>query len=236
MPLVKKALYWFIGDRAAPLVIGTWNWLWGLPIQSGGKVAVEVAEESLRSMQESMVKLTQSVSQVKAAYDRAHEKYIAKQREFKLAESQALLAHQNGNEEAARLAMSKAILIEQLLPQLAEQVAQARQWQTSLKEKLRREQEKLETYKVQTQNLKALSEVNEALAAITKVNTDLRMDSARSQFETAESAVQQRYRQVTALTELSENPAEKLTADLDRLTLDDEIIRRFQRLDVASKN
>jgi phage shock protein A len=147
-----------------------------------------------------------------------------------------MLAHRSGNEEAARLAMSKAILIEQLIPKLAEQVTQAEKWLLTLKDKLRQEQQKLETYKVQTQNLKALSEVNEALAAIAKINTDLRMDSARSQFETAEAAVQHRYLKVSALTELSENPTAKLTTELEQLTLDDEITRRFQRLDTAPKN
>jgi phage shock protein A len=233
---MKKLIYWFMGDRAARLMVGTWNWLWGLPIQSGGKIAVEVAEESLRSMQESVVQLTESVAKVKAAYDRAREKYEVKKREFQQAENQAMLAHRSGNEEAARLAMSKAILIEQLLTQLAEQVMQAEKWLLTMKEKLRQEQQKLETYKVQTQNLKALAEVNDALATIAKINTDLRIDSARSQFETAESAIQQRHRQVNALSELSENPIEKLATELDQLTLDDEITRRFQQLDTATKN
>ncbi len=109
-------------------------------------------------------------------------------------------------------------------------MTQAEEWLLSLKDKLRQEQQKIETYKVQTQNLKALSEVNEALATIAKVNTSLRIDSARSQFETAESAVQQRYRQVSALSELSDDPAAKLTAELNQLTLDDEITHRLQKL------
>ena len=233
---MKKLIYWLIGDRTARVLFGTWNWLLGLPVEPGGKIAVEVAEESLRSMQESVVQLTESVAKVKAVYDRAKEKYEVKKREFQQAESQAILAHRNGNEEAARLAMSKAILIEQLLPQLAEQVRQAEQWLLTMKDKLRQEQQKLETYKVQTQNLKALSEVNEALNTIAKINTDLRMDSARSQFEAAESAVKHRHLRVNALAELSENPAEKLTAELGQLTLDDEIARRFQQLDTTPKN
>jgi len=222
-----------MGDRAARLLIGTWNWLWGLPVQSGGKIAVEVAEESLLSMQTSVAKLTESVAQIKAAHEKASEKYRVKQQEFKLIESQALLAHQNGNTEAARLAMGKAILIEQLLPQLAAQVTQSENWLLAMKEKLYQEQQKLETYKVQTQNLKALSEVNEALATIAKVNTDLRLDSARSQFEAAESAIHHRHRKVSAFSELSENPTEKLTAELNQLTLDDEITRRFHQLDTS---
>lgn len=65
---MKKVLYWLMGDKAGRTVVGTWNWLWGMPVESGGRVAVEVAEESLRSMQESVQKLTHAVSTQVAAY------------------------------------------------------------------------------------------------------------------------------------------------------------------------
>ncbi|NJK73671.1 MAG: PspA/IM30 family protein, partial [Microcoleus sp. SU_5_6] len=46
---MKKAVYWLMGDKAGRTLVGVWNWLWGIPVESGGQVAVEVAEESLRS-------------------------------------------------------------------------------------------------------------------------------------------------------------------------------------------
>jgi phage shock protein A len=65
---MKKVIYWLMGEKAGRTIVGTWNWLWGMPVESGGKVAVEVAEESLRSMQESVQKLAQAVSIQVAAY------------------------------------------------------------------------------------------------------------------------------------------------------------------------
>jgi phage shock protein A len=233
--MLRKSIYWLVGDRSARIMLGGWNYLWGLPLESGGKIAVEIAEESLHSMQESVIRLTESVAKVKAAYELAKEKYEGKKREFQQAEHQALLAHRNGNVAASRLAMSKAILIEQLLPQLEKQVMQAEGWLLNLKDMLREEQQKFETYKIQAQNLEALSEVNEALATITKINTDLRIDSARSQFETAESAVKKRYHTISALAELSEQPTAKLTKELDRLTLNDEITQRLNCLEGREK-
>lgn len=41
---MKKAIYWVMGERAGRTIVGTWNWLWGMPVESGGKVAVAVAE------------------------------------------------------------------------------------------------------------------------------------------------------------------------------------------------
>jgi phage shock protein A len=227
---MKKFLYWFLGDRAGRTVVAVWNWLWGLPVESGGKVAVEVASESLTSMQESVLKLTQAVSSVTGAYRRAKELYEVKYREFQQAERQAVLAQQQSNAEAARLAMTKAILIEKSLPQMAERVAQAEQSMIAHQGKLQRERQKLESYKVQMQNLKALAEVNEALAEIARVNTELSTESARNQFEAAQAAIERRHVQVNALAELAENPTEKLETELNRLTLDDEVTRRLQRM------
>ncbi len=28
-----------MGDKAGRTIVGSWNWLWGMPVESGGKVA-----------------------------------------------------------------------------------------------------------------------------------------------------------------------------------------------------
>ncbi|WP_287130116.1 PspA/IM30 family protein [Candidatus Cyanaurora vandensis] len=212
-------------------MVGSWNWLWGMPVEEGGKVAVSVAEESLRTMQESVQGLTQAVATQVAAYQRAQQKYQEKVKEYNLYESQAKTAQRNGNEDAARLAVSRLLQVEQVLPQLEEQVKQAEQFVTMAKEKLNRERMKLETYKTDLQNMKDMTEINEALAQMSKVNSDYSIDSARSQFEEAKNAVQRKNLKVAAFNELSENPAEKTEADLQRMTLDDEINRRLAQLE-----
>ena len=166
---MKKVLYWLMGDKAGRTIVGAWNWMWGLPVESGGPVAVAVAEESLRSMQESVQKLAAAVSTQVAAYQRAKTKYEEKVREMQTVERQVITAKRNGNEEAARLAMSKLIQTEQILPQLESQVKQAEQYVNASKDKLNRERMKLEAYKTDMQNMKDMAEINEALRAISKV-------------------------------------------------------------------
>jgi phage shock protein A len=227
---LKPLIYCFFGDRTGRVLSGIWNWLWGIPVETGGKISVEVAQESLISMQASVMKFTKSVAEISASYQRAKLKYESKQREFEEAQNQAIRAHQLGNEAAARLAMGKAIAIEQLLPQFAQQVAQAEQVLKQQQDRLNREQLRLETYKVDLHNLKDIQEVSAALGAIAKAQTTLDMGSARSQFEDAKSAVQNRYLKANAFAELSENPAEKLTHDLEKMTLDDEISHRLKQL------
>ena len=228
---MKKVLYWLMGDKAGRTIVGAWNWMWGLPVESGGPVAVAVAEESLRSMQESVQKLAAAVSTQVAAYQRAKTKYEEKVREMQTVERQVITAKRNGNEEAARLAMSKVIQTEQILPQLESQVKQAEQYVNASKDKLNRERMKLEAYKTDMQNMKDMAVINEALRDISKVNNDLSIDSARSQFEQAKNAVRNHHLEQQALAELSENPQEKLQADLENMTLDDEVNRRLQMLD-----
>ena len=231
---MKKVLYWLMGDKAGRTIVGAWNWMWGLPVESGGPVAVAVAEESLRSMQESVQKLAAAVSTQVAAYQRAKTKYEEKVREMQTVERQAITAKRNGNDEAARFAMSKLIQTEQILPQLESQVKQAEQYVNASKDKLNRERMKLEAYKTDMQNMKDMAEINEALRAISKVNNDLSIDSAQSQFEQARNAVQNHHLEQQALAEISENPQERLQADLENMTLDDEVNRRLEMLDESN--
>ncbi|MDB9307157.1 PspA/IM30 family protein [Aphanizomenon sp. CS-733/32] len=227
---MKKAVYWIMGERAGRTIVGTWNWLWGMPVESGGRVAVAVAEESLQSMQEAVQKLAVAVAAQEGAYKTAKNKYEAKIKEFNTLEQQAMVAQKGGNEEGARMAMSKAIQTEQILPKLAEMVKQAETAVKASKDKLNRERVKLESYKADMQNMKDMSEVNEALAMIAKVNNEFDIGSAKSDFQKARGAVERRNLQTEALAELSENPTEKLQAEIETMTLDDEVARRLQRL------
>ncbi|PZO37136.1 MAG: hypothetical protein DCF17_16315 [Shackletoniella antarctica] len=228
---MKKVIYWVMGEKAGRTIVGTWNWLWGIPVESGGKVAVSVAEESLQSMQESVQKLAQAVAMQVGSYERAKKKYEEKAQELRKSEQQALIAQKSGNADAARLAMTRAIQIEQLLPQLEGQVKQAEKFVNASKDKLNRERLKLEQYKTDMENMKDLAEINSALESIAKVNNEFDIGSARSSFESAKNAVEGRHLRSNALAELSENPNEKLAADLDQMTIDDEVARRLQLLE-----
>ena len=71
---MKKVMYWLIGEKAGRTIVGTWNWLWGIPIDSGGKIAVAVAEESLQSMQEGVQRLAEAVATQDASSQKIKQK------------------------------------------------------------------------------------------------------------------------------------------------------------------
>jgi phage shock protein A len=225
----KKLFYWILGDRTGRVIVSVWHWLWGLPVEMNSEISREVASESLQSMQESVARLTQSVATVVAAFHQAKAIYDAKQQEARQTEHQARLAHTQGNGEAAQLAMGKVIQLETVLPQLQERVAAAADLMQQHQERLKQERQRLETYKVRMQNLESLAEVNRALATIAKTSNDLQIGSARSQFEMAESSVKRQHLRGRAYADL--DPTEKLHAELNQLTLSDEISRRLQQFE-----
>lgn len=89
---------------------------------------------------------------------------------------------------------------------------------------------KLERYRSDMENLKDLAEVNAALESIARVNNEFDIGSARSSFEAARNAVEGRHLRSRSLAELSENPTEKLSADLEQLALDEEVSRRLEAI------
>ena len=176
----KKITYWLLGETAGRTSVATWRWLWGLPVESRGKIARNVARESIAG-------LTKAVARIAAAYELAKRQYHLKADELKQAEEQAKLAIDKGNQQAARLAITKAIAIEKISPRLCDRVAQAEATMNQAQSKLKKEIEKLEAYKLEMENLETLCKINGAMAEINQISTDLNLDVARSQLKTAVS-------------------------------------------------
>jgi len=203
---VKGFIYWLMGDRAGKVTISAWNWLWGISEpEEEPPDSLEVAEASLLSMQETVKQLAQVVSTQMQVYRRAQQRYEGKVREMRRLEQKAIAAQQNGDTTEARLAVSNVMQIEKILPQLEERVRQAENYVNLSQSKLNQERMRLETAKMELDNLKDLQEINEALAAIAKVNDEFDINSARSQFEQAKNEVEMRSLEQQALVELSSN-------------------------------
>jgi phage shock protein A len=226
----KKFLYWLMGDRAGMTLVAVWNWLWGKPMQQGGQISEAVAEEAIQQMQQEVFRLAEAVAQVTAGHQSIRDEYLAKRRELQQAEKQAELSQRNGYKEAARLAMTKVIHLERVLEQLDLRQQQAEQLVHTHQATLKREREKLELYKIEYQNLKSTVRVDDALDRITRITGDLNVDSARNQFETVKSAITDRHHRINALAQLAENPAERLQADLDQLSLEEAVNLRLQAI------
>jgi phage shock protein A len=228
---VKGFIYWLMGDRAGKVTISAWNWLWGSSeTEEEPPDSLEVAEASLRTMQETVKQLAQVVSTQMEVYRRAKQRYEGKVREMQRLEQKAIAAQQNGDTAGARLAVSNIMQIEKILPQLEERVRQAENYVNLSQSKLNQERMRLETAKMELDNLKDLQEINEALAAIAKVNDEFDMNSARSQFEQAKNEVEMRSLEQQALAELSSNSADTGTLDGDPSRWEETVSQRLKQL------
>lgn len=226
----KGFIYWLFGERAGRVIVGSWNWLWGRPVEQGGDLSVRVAEQAFQDIQTSVQRLTEAVATQVSAYRRAQQLYQQKVKEYQTFEQQALTAKRQDRVDLARQALSKALAIEQILPELQDRVQQAEQYANAARERLAKEQLQVEEYKSRLQNLKDLNEINNALQEMARVSDQYNIDSARTQFEEANSAVQRKQFQVEALNQLSESPSQKAEDELKQLSLDTELDRRMEML------
>jgi phage shock protein A len=181
-------------------------------------------------MQEGVQRLAEAVATQDASYQRAKQKYETKLQEIEVLNRQVLNAQKLGHDSAARETMARIIQSEQILPALETMIQQAEESVKRSKAKLYQEIEKIESYKVDMQNLKDLAEVTGALETISKIDSEFDIGSATSQFDAAKSAVEHRNRKANALISLSENPQAAVNAEIAKMTLDDEISRRLQQL------
>ena len=213
-----------------------WKYLWGIPVEGGGKIAQKVAQESISSMQESISQLSHAVAKVVSTHNLAQQQYDNKLEEYQQAERQARLAYSDGNEDAARLAITKAIAIDKILPQLSERVEATKIIANKAKAKLKREIEKLEAYKLELENLESLTLVNQAMAEIDGISNEWGFDSARSQFTEVKNSIEKKALLEEAKVELAENPNEVLANEIDALSLEAEIEKRFKSLNTHQES
>ena len=232
---MKKAVYWLMGDRGGEATVTAWNWLWGMTPDAeespesdadAGMDEIATAEASFKTMQQSVQQLAAATNRQYAAYQQARQLYIRKVRDLGRAESSAVNAKKEGRSADAEAAVIQTVKISQLLPKLEAQVEQAEAFVNESQAKLRRERDRLESYKSDLQTLKNLTEINDALAAIAQTHNEQDMASARAQFEKVKDSVHTRYLEKQAYAELSADSADVL----DSVAQQYKIAQRLQQL------
>lgn len=232
---MKKAVYWLMGDWAGRLTINTWNWLWGKPLEASppaGPDVITTAEQSLKTMQQSVEELEQTVRTQRTAYRQAELKYQGKLRQVRSYEQQAAIAQQQGNTTGARLAMTQAVQLEKLLPQIEERLHQAREFLQTSEVRLQREMIQLEAYRLDVEHLKDMAELGNVLDPISQPSRQQDLDAARSHLDEARSHLQLQRLEEQALAELS--PAHSPDTDWEQDQLEEEVARRLQQFDDSS--
>ncbi|TVR14085.1 MAG: PspA/IM30 family protein [Phormidium sp. GEM2.Bin31] len=231
---MKKAVYWLMGDWAGRITINTWNWLWGKPPEAPPDSEADVittAELSLKTMQQSVQDLEQTVRAQRSAYRQAELKYKAKLRQVESYEKQAAIAQQQGDKAGARLAMTQAIRLEKLLPQIGDRLHHAQAFLQSSEERLQRETIQLEAYRLDVEHLKDMAELGDVLDPMSQMSRQQDLESARSHLDDARSRLELQRLEEQALTELSQTQPGDMEADSEHYHLNEEVERRLQQFD-----
>lgn len=101
--------------------------------------------------------------------------------------------------------------------------------------KLKRETEQLEAYKLELKNLESLALVNQAMVEMSNISDEWELDSARSQFTEAKNGIEKKALIEEAKVQLQENPYDLLAEEIDSLSLEQEIAKRFKSLDARQE-
>jgi phage shock protein A len=224
---MKQFIYNFFGERAGRIIVASYSWFMGKPLEDGGAIAAQVATESVNDIALSVDHFARVVAQQVAAYKEVQRMYDGMSGQLQEYENQAKLAAERGEIDSAEIAMGQVIELESSLKSLGVQVQQADQSVQAAQAQLRQRQKELQEYKLKEQNLKSLSKITEALDTINSVNNQYNINSARDQFQQAQDSVQRRNDRVNALGQLRENPAEKAIQNLEQLSKSEEVKRRL---------
>ncbi|MEO1672715.1 MAG: hypothetical protein AAFR77_18375, partial [Cyanobacteria bacterium J06631_2] len=85
-------------------------------------------------------------------------------------------------------------------------------------------------YKLELENLESLTLVNQAMAEMSGISTEFGLDSAQRHFTEAKNGIEKKALLEEAKAELTENPNEVLADEIDALSLEAEIEKRFKSL------
>lgn len=229
-------LKWLLGERASRAVNAGWNWLWGKAANDGGELSVAVAEESLTEMARAVQQLAEAVGMQKGAYDRALKIYQDKGKEHKQYMERAALAQSQGNNELAKMAMTKALEIEAMLPSAETAVNQAKALLDQSMSRLDDQRRRLEANKAQLSNMRDMAQINAALQQVANTSSEFNLSGAQSDFDKARQAVLNQGAKTNAVLALSEDPNARLAKQLDQLGMDEEINKRLAALNQAQSN
>ncbi len=188
-------------NRAWTVVRATWNWLWGRPIDAGGEIAVQVAEDSIDDVAAAVQRLTESVGLQRAALAEAVQLHEETSHRIDTLGEQAAQLVAAGNDDAALEVLAEQDVIDDYLPQLDNQVRFAEQNLAEGKTRLREAQ--LELRKMQAQQKMGASTMR-VTQALEEANQAAGIDSqsAMRRFEKSQEAIQRRNIKAQSISEV----------------------------------
>jgi phage shock protein A len=199
---MKGFLYWLLGDRGGSIVVGTWNWLIGGPIEKGDAQTVAIAQQSLEDIGEKVIKMTNAVSHQYAALQQAKELLAQMQSNAASLAEQSEQLVRSGYDNDALSVLGELEVIEASMPPLEAQVTTASKNFEDSKLALGEMQRQLNQMKTQQKISASMQKVTAALEEANSLS-GISSDKAINVFEASQNAIKNRAITETAKLELS---------------------------------
>ena len=188
-------------NRTTTVIRATWNWLWGIPMETGGEISAQIGEDSIDDLAKSFQKLVDSVGLQRAALAEAHRLQEETEQQVEALGQQAEQLVAAGEDDAALAVLAEQDVLDEYRPQLEAQVQYAQQ---NLAEGTTRMKEaQLELKKMQAQQKMGASTMR-VTQALERANQAAGIDSesARQYFEKSQAAIQRRNLKAQATSEV----------------------------------
>ncbi|MEB3359604.1 MAG: PspA/IM30 family protein [Synechococcales bacterium] len=217
---MKPFLYWLFGEKAGRILVGSWAWLMGQPLDAGDARTVAIAQQSLDDVADNVERLTEAVAQQFAALQQAEKLLTEMQSQAQSLDRQAAQLVQNGEDDAALTVLGELEVIEQTIPQLETHVSTAQKNFEAGRQHLLEQQRQLQQMKTQQKVSASLQRVTVALQQANALS-GLSSESAVHTFEAAQDAIGRQ--SITA------------TAHMDLQSLGKEAQRKTNQLKAAER-
>lgn len=226
--MIKQIMYWLLGKQAGRVIEVTWRWLWNVPLEQDAKIRGQVLDCTLAEIQQTVSELTQAVAKQQSAYTIAQKQYAQKVEEHQRLSQHAIAAQRSSNEDAVRLAASRLIQLETLLPQLAHRLQQAEQYVTASRQQLKSEQFKVEQLKQEIQTAKELDAITEILNTIYNLHNQFNPSSAENTIKQVVNLIEVQHEDAKALSEIAQHSS--LQDQLKNITQNEQFHQRLQQI------
>lgn len=204
---MKGFIQAFCGPDLSRLIFSTWNWLLGIPVEQGGRLAIAAGDEALKEIEAAVIKLTEAAAIQGSAVEQSTRLFTSTSLKVEELSRMATELEKVGDMDNAEAAATECVQYMDALPNIEAQMKSAGQAYDNTKRKLRQMQIELKGHKAHQQLLSSQQQVTAALQAA-QINQDS-IDGAVNTLGKVKESVNRKASQVEIFGELSEDSTAK---------------------------
>jgi phage shock protein A len=212
---VKAFLYWLLGDRGGRIVVGSFAWLMGAPIEKGDAQTVAIGQQALDDIAENLQNMRSAVAEQKGALEQALGFLAQLESDAAQLEKQSRQLVQAGDDDGALNVLTELGVVTDSIPQIQSQAEQAKQNYEASFANLQDMERQYKKYQLEQKISAKTQKVSAALAQANKYS-GAGAESAKSVLEATKDSVKNKSFVENAKLEMNSLPG-KTTRKVNEL-------------------